>query len=362
MRKTLVPMLLFAGACGRTPFAGPADAGASGWVEPLCDGARCGQRLARSLGSACLIRDGGELWCWGANARGQLGTAASNDKVRPTKVAGLPPVTQVVTGSYHACALSTVGEVWCWGDDRFGQLGDGHFEGAAHESFRETPAALKLPAAARQLRVTEVTTCADLVDGQTWCWGRYDQAHLPWVYDTEAVSNGEVLTIAPPGYQTSCVLAPSGDVACARPSESLDAWLATKRVNLSAPAVAVASAMPAETACALHATGRVSCWGLWNSVTTPEPPFAVEGVEVTGLWAGWLNFCGLTKNRRLVCFSAMTAPVVQTLAARDVVDFALGGWGLCARQATGEVLCTNSLGDQHDGSAEPLELVNGFPP
>ncbi len=80
------------------------------------------------FGFACALEEGGTVACWGMSEQCQAGVeVASTDRVRtPTRVAGLTDVRQLVTGSAFACALrGDAAEVWCWGANDRGQLGDG---------------------------------------------------------------------------------------------------------------------------------------------------------------------------------------------------------------------------------------------
>ncbi|MEO6773251.1 MAG: hypothetical protein ABI467_09530 [Kofleriaceae bacterium] len=68
-----------------------------------------------------------ELWCWGENMFGQLGDGTPTglgDVVAEPVRAKLPfePV-KVGVGRDSTCALATTGEVWCWGSNEYGQLG-----------------------------------------------------------------------------------------------------------------------------------------------------------------------------------------------------------------------------------------------
>jgi hypothetical protein len=68
-----------------------------------------------------------EVTCWGENTKAQVGTTLSltvNDRVKaprhyapPTRVAGLPEVSEVMANWYTTCALSMDGRLWCWGSN-----------------------------------------------------------------------------------------------------------------------------------------------------------------------------------------------------------------------------------------------------
>ena len=79
-------------------------------------------QLAVGANHGCILVDG-DVYCWGRNGRGQLGTGDFTDVPIPTLV--LRGAIAVTAGGEHTCALRTSGGVACWGDDRHGQLGDG---------------------------------------------------------------------------------------------------------------------------------------------------------------------------------------------------------------------------------------------
>lgn len=78
---------------------------------------------------ACAIVRGvssAEVWCWGANNEGYLGTGDTDPRPYPTKVLGVnQPKKVVVFGSYGAsCALDGT-NVRCWGSNAIGETGIG---------------------------------------------------------------------------------------------------------------------------------------------------------------------------------------------------------------------------------------------
>ena len=70
---------------------------------------------------------GDAVFCWGANASGELGDGTKTEHHTPTAVAMPPGVTfaSVSTGWVHTCALTMTGTAYCWGWNGHGQLGDG---------------------------------------------------------------------------------------------------------------------------------------------------------------------------------------------------------------------------------------------
>ena len=58
----------------------------------------------------------GEVFTWGDNDSGQLGHGDTEDKIVPTKVAGLDGlvITKISCGRYHTAALTDKGELFTW--------------------------------------------------------------------------------------------------------------------------------------------------------------------------------------------------------------------------------------------------------
>ena len=79
------------------------------------------------LGSyhVCLTTSKPELFCFGANTYGQLGSSDSPPGARPIALLGV--LMQASAGgndlSGHTCALLTTGVIYCWGNNRWLQLG-----------------------------------------------------------------------------------------------------------------------------------------------------------------------------------------------------------------------------------------------
>jgi alpha-tubulin suppressor-like RCC1 family protein len=91
----------------------------------------------------CAVTTFGDVWCWGQNSSGEVGTGMKTPVENiPIQVAGLPTVDQVAVGGFHTCARTRAGEVWCWGDNATGELGDTTFTdrpSPVRSSFVGTP-------------------------------------------------------------------------------------------------------------------------------------------------------------------------------------------------------------------------------
>ena len=124
---------------------------------------------------ACGIWDGGEMRCAGANASGQRGdgTVAGRYESDFSVVDASGPWVQVDVGSSHACARHDNGTVWCWGDNARGQLGVG---GELPEA--RSPVQVLGIEDAVDLGVGFRHTCVLSADESVFCWGRNGQGQL----------------------------------------------------------------------------------------------------------------------------------------------------------------------------------------
>ena len=130
-------------------------------------------------------------FCWGLNLNGQLGRGVFSpssadyfgtpDSVKFAGVVTGVDSTSITTGAQHSCVIATLpagvaGNVYCWGDNGSGQLGN--VVTAPATSSASPVAVVGLPAAAKQISAGEFHTCAVLVTGAAYCWGRNDFGQL----------------------------------------------------------------------------------------------------------------------------------------------------------------------------------------
>ena len=75
--------------------------------------------------SICAVgSNGSNLYCWGSNASGQLGTGSSGNQSQAAPT-GLASVVELALGTFHTCARSNTGGVKCWGANGQGEAGTG---------------------------------------------------------------------------------------------------------------------------------------------------------------------------------------------------------------------------------------------
>ena len=120
---------------------------------------------------ACAIVANGDVYCAGDGTDGELGPAATGVSATAVKVNLGGAVARAISGTWrHVCALTTAGDVYCWGDDTNGQLGSGSFVDAGIA----TPVHVPLGAAATDIGTGDAHTCAIVgpdSSNAVWCWG-----------------------------------------------------------------------------------------------------------------------------------------------------------------------------------------------
>ncbi len=262
--------------------------------------------------------------CWGDNSHGELGNSKTTDATSAVKVKGLSAVQAVTTSDLHACALAHQGEVLCWGSNSNGQLGDGT------TTDRHTPVPVTgLPAKATQVEAGGRHTCALLIDGTVWCWGKGGNGELGNGSTSDSSVPVEV-TGLPPAAQiaiggnqlsgnSSCALTVAGAVFCWGWNASgqlgngttADSDAPVAVTGLSSGVLAIAN--DGSTACAVTTAETASCWGdnstgelgdgaIGGNVTTPVAVsgFTALGGAIDSENAG--SVCGITISGTAVCW------------------------------------------------------------
>jgi hypothetical protein len=84
-------------------------------------------RLGVGGDHACALTPAGEAWCWGDNLRGALGHMSRTDYNLARPVSGGFAFAAISGGGWdHYCAATVGdGQLYCWGANEKGQLGDG---------------------------------------------------------------------------------------------------------------------------------------------------------------------------------------------------------------------------------------------
>ncbi|MGZ3450646.1 MAG: RCC1 domain-containing protein [Polyangiales bacterium] len=157
----------------------------AGLAPEMCGSFACARHAqpVTPLGSAksvsaggnqtCATLDDGSVECWGLRVEGE----SFAPKVAPS----LHDIVELSIGRSHLCGRTSTGSVLCLGDDTHGQLGFASTTSCPHgvgACTVDAAAVVGLPKPARAIAAGGDSTCAILVDGTLWCWGRNDVGQL----------------------------------------------------------------------------------------------------------------------------------------------------------------------------------------
>lgn len=139
------------------------------------------EQLTTATHFSCGIVTDGTAWCWGSNARGQLGTPTeelcwngwSSEPLlnvpcssTPVQVASPERWAELAAAETFVCGLTEAGVAYCWGTSAYGTLGTG----AAQDSSA-TPRAVTTTLRFKSIGAASSRTCAVATDGGGYCWG-----------------------------------------------------------------------------------------------------------------------------------------------------------------------------------------------
>ncbi|XP_023695221.1 RCC1 and BTB domain-containing protein 2 isoform X3 [Paramormyrops kingsleyae] len=129
--------------------------------------------ISIACGQLCsmAILDNGEAYSWGYNCNGQLGLGNNGNQQTPCRIAALQGinVVQIACGYAHTLALTDEGLIYAWGANSYGQLGTGN------KSNQAWPILINMD----KERMVEVAAChmshtsaARTQGGQVFMWGQ----------------------------------------------------------------------------------------------------------------------------------------------------------------------------------------------
>jgi cysteine-rich repeat protein len=291
----------------------------------------------------CMLQPSGDIFCWGLNSNGQLGSGRTDSGMQGATHVSLPEdATQVAVGPANTCAVHGQGHLACWGlfftpapTDISGltqvsQVAIGSNQVCA---LRSTGTVSCAPSSGAfvDMGLTTVTqisagngqVCARLSNGNLRCWGSINAGQLgtgafsnPAASPQVSIPTGVAEVSA--GGECTCVRLNDGSTQCfgTGPLGNRTAPTTTASpqtvVNLPNP-IRMASA--SNNRCALLSDQSVRCWGappLGDAnglpITIPLPRRAVEvgaGSDVacavlddlsTYCWGSFLSIFGLTPD------------------------------------------------------------------
>lgn len=118
-------------------------------------------------GYTCALDRRAQLYCWGINTAGRLGTGDTSNSAVPALIANGMRFKEIQAGpGNHTCGISMTNKVYCWGDNSFGQIGIGSRDSVG------IPTEVKSDRNFNYLWIGPVATCAGAEVGGIFCWGK----------------------------------------------------------------------------------------------------------------------------------------------------------------------------------------------
>jgi len=361
---------------------------------------------------ACALLSSGDVYCWGDNESGELGTRlprGQRQSQKPIRVKHVPKALSVAVGSGYdsgfTCAALRGGKVSCWGSNAMGTLGRGRFPKhgffpSGFAGFHPDPTTIRGVERVIAVSGTYDHVCALLSSGRVVCWGGNEYEQLgdgrsdhgtfalgasDWAMDFSprpvAVKGIRTATQVSAGVGQTCTILKSGRVSC---------WGVINGVWVGAdkkPPVSIDSPKPIEVkgvhnarqisvgsgfACAVIAGGSIECWSSTVKAQVGSP-ITVRGVAgATQVSAGQDRACAVTRGGLVECWDEGYSRIAKTPGRAEqvkglskIVQVSVGSEDRCALRSDGKVFCwkTSPFWPEGLGSTAgrtPTE-VTGFP-
>jgi alpha-tubulin suppressor-like RCC1 family protein len=121
----------------------------------------------------CLITNDNQIRCWGLNENGQLGDGTLNEDTTPRWIDDMSS-TFIQLGAHHSCAIVSTGEIMCWGSNEEGELGNNLTTASS------VPVKVHLPdgVTAKEIAAGLSHTCALLDSDEVMCWGNNESGKI----------------------------------------------------------------------------------------------------------------------------------------------------------------------------------------
>ena len=117
---------------------------------------------------SCALDNGDEIFCWGSNKRGQLGTEnVAKGSKEPVKVDSELKFKKIYTNAHYACGLDLGGHAYCWGDGSNGEVGNGK------KGKFDKPQKVETDLIFSRLSMARTYACGvEKLTNDVYCWGK----------------------------------------------------------------------------------------------------------------------------------------------------------------------------------------------
>jgi hypothetical protein len=362
-------------------------------------------------GGSCGMTESGNVYCWGRNSIGLLGTSPIVESSKPVRVPVSSAVKELTVGSNHVCALANSGEVICWGGNRFGELGAGPGgevcdAGPPQWLCRRSPAPTSGSVKFNAIEGRGLHSCALSETGQAFCWGMNPSGQLGyasgelchWDYATPCstipreVSGAHSFAAVRVGGSASCGIKTDRTVWCWGHNGAgnlgiigADTIRVPTRLDNAPPLVDLSLSVDGSHSCGITTDGTAYCWGdnsrgqlgTGDRLASPTPRLVQTSEKFLSITAGYLHTCGVTVNGAILCWGItwygrmgngqpgsaseginIPSPAATTALFKSV---SAGFSHTCAVSVSGDVYCWGQANAGQAGSPPTATCTNNMP-
>ncbi len=341
-------------------------------------------------GHTCVIASDSLPYCWGYNAKGQIGNNAVANRLAPTavNVAGVlasKTVLSIAANSQSTCVIASDSKPYCWGYNNVSQLGNGNTTDSL-VPIQSTSAVPSDGSTAISVSSGSYNSCLIASNYQSYCWGLNTNGQIG---DGSNVNKSTATLVS----TTNIIGAPAATISVTGTTKLINAngnvwrrYTNNKNVDISTKNWSKFAAGTSHN-CAVDTDGQAYCWGLNtngqlgdNSTTQRNTPTAVNtasgtsalyGKTIKAITAGASHTCAIASDNLPYCWGlntsgqlgdggttqrpAAVAVTTGALAGKTVIDIAAGGNHTCALASNNLVYCwglnaNGQIGDNTSGT------------
>jgi len=292
---------------------------------------------------ACAIASDNNLYCWGVNWSGQLGTGNADSKNVPTAIdmSGVlsgKTIKSVTAGNSGTCVIASDDKAYCWGDNWSGQLGNGTTDNQSYSptAVYMTGAGVLNNKTIKSISTGTQHTCVIASDDKAYCWGENWQGQLgddttnrngyPVAVDTSGVFNDKTIKSISVGESHTCAIASDSRAYCWGGNDQSQMGNSSASFQNSTPLAVDTSGVLNNKdlvsvsnngyhTCVLDTDSKVFCWGYGyygelgnNTLDQNVVPTAVDMTGVLNnktvkiLATGRFNTCVIANDDKPYCW------------------------------------------------------------
>ena len=229
------------------------------------------------------IKENGDLYCWGSNGRGEVGMGSDNTvQKEPVKV--LENIKDVSLGYWSSAAISENGDLYCWGDNRDGEVGNGTYTKKETRPIKILDSVSKVYTSETSGNIAAIKENGDL-----YCWGHNRDGQVGNGTQTDVTNPTKILENIKSvsfGWLHMAAVKENGDLYCWGYNYSGQIGNGKPSVYQLEPVKVLENVeqvkCSGETTCAITKNGDLYCWGDndWGQIGNGDVKPVKEPVKI----------------------------------------------------------------------------------